>query len=73
MEFLKYFIIVATVLSLFASVMFSLRSFTGYLVSDIVNGDSNLASFLFLILGISGTLIYLSKYRKPYKKAQSSL
>lgn len=49
--------------SLILSVIFSVKSFTGYLVSDISDGAGNMKSFLFLFIGLVGTFVYVKLFR----------
>jgi Mn2+/Fe2+ NRAMP family transporter len=60
---MKVLLVVVICVSLVLSVVFSLKSFTGYLVSDIVNGGANFKAFLFLMIGILGSFLYLAKFR----------
>jgi len=49
--------------SLVFSVIFSMKSFTGYLVSDIPDVSANLISFVFLVIGLIGSFVYVRKFR----------
>ncbi len=64
MKFGKLVLFLAIIFSLILSVFFSLKSFTGYLVSDISDVSGNMISFIFLTTGLVGTWIYLYKYKK---------
>lgn len=48
---------------LILSVTFSIKSFTGYLVSDISDGNANFNAFLFLLIGLFGTWLYIAKFK----------
>lgn len=48
---------------LILSVTFSIKSFTGYLVSDISDGNANFNAFLFLLIGLFGTWLYIARFK----------
>jgi len=64
MIFGKITLFLLACVSLVASVVFSLKSFTGYLISDIPDMTSNLLSFLFLTMGLIASWVYVYNYRK---------
>ncbi|MBM3232259.1 hypothetical protein FJZ21_02690 [Candidatus Pacearchaeota archaeon] len=64
MNFVKTLLFLFICVSLILSVIFSIRSFTGYLVSDIHDGLGNMKSFVLLLLGLAGTFAYIKVYQR---------
>ena len=60
---LRYLFVTLICASLLLSVLLSLKSFTGYLVSDQINGQVNMWAFVLLITGLLGGWIYLARFR----------
>jgi len=60
---LRYLFVFVIFASLLLSVLLSLKSFTGYLVSDQINGQVNMWAFVLLITGLLGGWIYLARFR----------
>lgn len=63
MSFGKVLVILIVFASLIASVVLSFKSFTGYLVSDVSDGNANLSSLFFLLVGILGSWVYVRKFK----------
>ncbi|MEK6893905.1 MAG: hypothetical protein AABX10_00415 [Nanoarchaeota archaeon] len=63
MNFVKSLLFLFICVSLFLSVVFSIKSFSGYLVSDISDGSGNMKSFVLLTLGIVGTFVYVKVFK----------
>ncbi len=61
--FAKALLVSGIVIFLTASIVFSVQSFTGYVVTDEVNSGFNLASFALFALGIFCTFVYLKKFK----------
>ena len=61
--FWKILVIAVVVVALVISVLLSLQSVTGYLISERVNGPANLLAFGFFMIGVFGALYYLAKLR----------
>jgi len=61
---LKFTLATAICISFVLSAAFSVQSFTGYLVSDIVNNKANLVSLSFFLIGILGAWLFLAKFKK---------
>ena len=59
----KVFLILIIVVSLVLSVVFSLQSVTGYVVSDTVDAAANLSALVAFLIGIFGALLYFVKFR----------
>lgn len=60
----RYLFVFVICASLLLSVLLSLKSFTGYLVSDQINGQVNMWAFVLLITGLLGGWIYIAKFRQ---------
>jgi uncharacterized membrane protein len=59
----RLILLLAIFISLVLSFIFSLESFTGYVVSDISDGGANLSALVLLILGVFGSFIYIKNFR----------
>jgi len=59
----KILLIAAIIIFLVISVLLSLQSVTGYIISEKINGPANILALAFFLAGIFGALFYLSKFR----------
>ncbi len=64
MSSLKFALAAVICISFILSVVFSIQSFTGYLVSDQVNNKANLVSLSFFLIGILGAWLFLAKFKE---------
>ena len=61
--FWKIILIIVIVVSLAISVVLSLQSVTGYVVSDEVDGIANMKALVSFLVGVFGAILYLAKFR----------
>jgi hypothetical protein len=59
----RLILLLAIFISLVLSFIFSLESFTGYVISDISDGSANLRALILLILGVFGSFLYIKNFR----------
>ena len=51
--------ILAIIALLFASIFFSISSFTGYIINEIIDPQSNFFAAALFLIGVIGALLYL--------------
>ncbi len=59
----KIILILFIFLCLIISIVFSMKSVTGYIIAEKVELNKNILSLIFFIIGIFSTTFYLSKFR----------
>ncbi len=59
----KIILILFIVLCLILSIVFSIKSVTGYILAEEVESAKNIFSLVFFLIGIFSTMFYLAKFR----------